>query len=138
MNADLFQPIERDFDGSLLGENRKPRIMIVEDEALIGFTLKLLFETELGCDVVGPIATLREAVRAARDEPLSFAILDVAISDGDVFPVADVLKARNIPFIFHTGHGTREDLQSAYQGIEVYSKPTGDTAMLSAMRRMLS
>lgn len=138
MNADLFQPTERGFGCSLLGGNPKPRIMIVEDEALMGSALKRLFETEFGCDVVGPITTLKAALRTARDAPLSFAILDVTVTDGDVFPVADVLKSRGIPFIFHTGHGASEAHQAPYQGLGLYAQPSGAGGMATAMRRMLS
>ncbi|UOM34108.1 response regulator [Acuticoccus sp. I52.16.1] len=113
------------------------RILIVEDEALIGFTLKMLFEDEFGFEVLGPIGRLDEAVRAAREETVSFAILDVNIIGGEVFPAADILQARGIPFIFHTGHGVKNELRSIYAGSEVLSKPTPDDALMSAVRRML-
>ena len=115
-----------------------PRVLLVEDEALIALTLKLMLELDMGLEVVGPIARLDEAIEAARTEELDLALLDVAIIGGDVYPVANILQERNIPIIFHTGHGLKEELESYYSRAEVYPKPTSDAVLQEAMSRMLS
>ena len=60
---------------------------------------------ELGCVIVGPVSKLDVALQLARDETMDAAILDVAIRGGYVYPVADLLLARGIPFVLASGYG---------------------------------
>ncbi|MGI4946928.1 MAG: response regulator [Janthinobacterium lividum] len=60
---------------------------------------------DLGCVVVGPVGKLDAAVRIADCEVLDAAILDVNIRGGHVFPVAERLRARGIPFALASGYG---------------------------------
>ena len=59
----------------------------------------------LGCQVVGPVSRLDAALRLAHEEPLDAAILDVGIRGGKVYPVAEELLVRNIPFVLASGYG---------------------------------
>jgi CheY-like chemotaxis protein len=59
----------------------------------------------LGYHVVGPVSRLDAALRLAHEEPLDAAILDVGIRGGKVYPVAEELLARNIPFVLASGYG---------------------------------
>lgn len=58
----------------------------------------------LGCVVVGPIAKLSEALTCVAEEELDAAILDVTIRGGQVYPVADKLLERGIPFVLASGY----------------------------------
>lgn len=58
----------------------------------------------LGCEVVGPTGKLEEALELADDERLDAAILDVTIRGGKVFPVAEKLLERDIPFVLASGY----------------------------------
>ena len=87
-------------DDSLAGR----RILVVEDETLIALMIEGILQ-ELGCVVVGPVAKLGAALRLATEEALDAAILDVAIRGGQVFPVAEQLLARGIPFVLASGYG---------------------------------
>lgn len=51
-------------------------ILIVEDEALLGFDL-LHAVAGAGAGVTGPCRTLGEAMKAAKNIPISAAVLDV-------------------------------------------------------------
>lgn len=80
------------------------RILVVEDDMMIA----LLVEEALqgfGCVVIGPVGKLDAALRLASDEVLDAAILDVTIRGGQVFPVAERLISRGIPFAFASGYG---------------------------------
>jgi len=79
------------------------RILVVEDWLVVAQEIETLL-TELGCTVVGAIPRLSAALEYARKEPLDAAILDVNLNDEEVFPVADELLMRGIPFIFMTGY----------------------------------
>lgn len=59
----------------------------------------------LGCVIVGPVSKLEAAVQIAKGEQFDAAILDITIRGGQVFPVAEVLMERHIPFIFASGYG---------------------------------
>lgn len=95
---------------------------MVEDELFVAMLVEDLLG-DLGCQVVGPAASAREAVLAAEGEVFDFALLDVNLGDGETsFPAADILRERGVPFAFVTGygdHGVRHDLRDA----PVLSKP---------------
>ena len=80
------------------------RILVVEDEMLIAVMIEETLQ-DLGCVVVGPVAKLDAALRLARDEALDAAILDVTIRGGQVYPVAEHLFVRGIPFVLASGYG---------------------------------
>ena len=80
------------------------RILVVEDETLIAMTIEDALQ-DLGCVVVGPVAKLDAALLLARHEALDAAVLDVTIRGGDVFPVAEQLLARGVPFVLASGYG---------------------------------
>ncbi len=80
------------------------RVMIVEDELLVA----MLMEDTLidqGCEVVGPFARLDDAMRAAETELLDLAVLDVNVAGRNVYPVAEMLVSRDIPFLLVSGYG---------------------------------
>jgi CheY-like chemotaxis protein len=79
-------------------------ILIVEDEYLIAVDLARSLE-DLGVVVLGPAGSVADALALAASEPLlDAAVLDVNLGSEQVFPVADALLARGIPFIFATGY----------------------------------
>jgi DNA-binding response OmpR family regulator len=83
------------------------RVLVVEDEELIAMLVED-FLTEIGCSVVGPAATVTAALPLADSEPISGALLDLNLNGDLVYPVADNLAARGIPFIFTTGYASEE------------------------------
>lgn len=97
------------------------RIMIVEDEALVAMVLNDQLE-ELGLSIVATCANVPEAIKAIDDSAPDAAILDVNLGGQLVYPVADRLIDRGIPFVFITGYG-RESIDSRYSSIQVLEKP---------------
>ena len=87
-------------DASLRGR----RVLVVEDEYLIAEDLR---EQLLSCgaDVLGPVACVADALALLADgaEP-DLAILDIGLGGEKVYPVADALRTRGIPFVFATGY----------------------------------
>jgi CheY-like chemotaxis protein len=80
------------------------RVLIVEDEALIASLIED-FLIDLGCEVIGPAMRMDDAVRLAREAAIDGAALDVNIAGEKVYPVADILAERGLPFVFMTGYG---------------------------------
>ena len=80
------------------------RILVVEDEMMIALLIEETLQ-ELGCVVVGPVSTLEAALLLAREATLDGAILDVTIRGGAIYPVAERLRERGIPFVLASGYG---------------------------------
>jgi two-component SAPR family response regulator len=80
------------------------RILVVEDEMLIALVIEDVLQS-IGGVIVGPVATLEKALKLAGEETLDAAILDVTIRGGKVYPVAELLLSRGIPFLFASGYG---------------------------------
>jgi DNA-binding response OmpR family regulator len=80
------------------------RILVVEDESLIAMDIEAALEA-LGCEIVGPTGKLEAALQLAASEMLDAAILDVTVRGGKIFPVADRLLARGVPFVLASGYG---------------------------------
>lgn len=97
------------------------RILVVEDELLIAVLIEEFLQAH-GCVVVGPASKLEAALRLADDEKLDAAILDVTIRGGTVYPVADRLRARGIPFVLASGYGDWA-LQPDYRNQPRLTKP---------------
>lgn len=97
------------------------RVLLVEDEGVVAMLLEDILG-ELGCEVVGPVAQVHKAVEMAQHEMIDAAILDVNLNGRDVYPVADALAARNIPFIFATGY-SKDSLRAPYDGRPMLQKP---------------
>lgn len=105
------------------------RVLVVEDDYLLAMDLAALLR-RAGADVMGPVGSVRDALDAL-DEAPDIAVLDVRLTDGTSFPVADELARRGVPFIFATG--TAEDIPAAHKGHPVCSKPVADAALLRAI-----
>lgn len=80
------------------------RVLVVEDEALIAVLIEDIL-AEMGCEIVGPIAKLEAALQTAKQGGFDIAILDITIRGGKVYPVAEELIAKGVPFVLATGYG---------------------------------
>jgi CheY-like chemotaxis protein len=117
---------------------RDRRILIVEDEYLIAASLQENLELA-GCVVVGPVPTIEQALEVIESNSrLDAAVVDVNLGGRLAYPVADILQARNIPFIFTSGY---EDtfLHSRYPQAKNCAKPylfpTMEKALVDAIGR---
>ena len=97
------------------------RVFVVEDEFLIRMLLEDMLD-ELGYVVAGVAGRLDEAAEIARSGAFDLAILDVNLDGEDVFPVADILAGRGVPFVFVTGYGGR-GLPQPYGSRPTLQKP---------------
>lgn len=101
----------------------KQVILLAEDEGLIALDLQLSLE-ENGLHVIGPYATVEECLEALEEEDCDMAILDVDLKGKDVYPVAERLEKKGVPFVFHTGHANKDDIRKKFPAAKVFRKPT--------------
>ena len=97
------------------------RVMIVEDEALVAMVVTESL-TSLGCSVVGPFSRCSDALAAIEADEIDAAILDVNLDGEMVYPLAELLTERGVPFIFVTGYGA-ESIDERFTHIPVIQKP---------------
>lgn len=107
------------------------RVLLVEDEIVIAILLEDML-AELGHTVIGPVARIDKAVEMAQGETLDLAILDVNLDGKEIYPVAEVLDARGIPFLFSTGYGNG-GLRALYRNRPILSKPFRRCDLLQAL-----
>ena len=112
------------------------RVLIVEDESLVAMLLETILE-DMGCVPVGPAATVDEGLRiAGGGEPIDAALLDVNVAGKQVFPVAEALRDRGVPFIFSTGYG-EGGLPDEWRGQPTLLTPFTDAAVRDALMSAL-
>lgn len=116
----------------------RPRVLVVEDEAVISLELEVALH-ELGCEVVGPARNLTEALRLAKAEPdLHAAVLDVNLGDSErSFPVADRLEMRGVPYVFATGYTSEALGGRDARAVAVLRKPYSQEALAEAIGRAM-
>jgi CheY-like chemotaxis protein len=81
------------------------RVLLVEDEALIVMLMEDML-IELGYEIGATAGQLEEAIEIANSQPFDLAFIDVNLRGVPVWPLAEVLRARGVPFAFVTGYGT--------------------------------
>lgn len=98
------------------------RILVAEDNVLAAMELEQVLK-DCGCEPVGPVATVDQALRLARNERLDGAVLDVNLCDEAVFPVAEELRRRGVRVIFATGYETSYIFPKHLDGCARLRKP---------------
>ena len=98
------------------------RVLIVEDEPFIAWDLAQAVESAGGI-VIGPAATLAQALALIHGSILEGAILDVNLPDGHIGPVLDSLR-EHVAVVIHSGVGLPQEVRERFPHIPVYFKPT--------------
>lgn len=115
---------------------RNCHILVVEDEYFLAADLEQEL-TEVGAVVVGPVPSVKDAVALIERTPsLDGAVLDVNLGGDQVFPVADRLLVRGVPFLFVTGYHA-QGVPVSYRHIPRLEKPTERWAVVKALAQML-
>jgi signal transduction histidine kinase len=114
----------------------KARIMVVEDESVVGFDLKRIL-SNLHYDVVGIIRTGEEAFVKAFEQKPDLILMDIML-DGKMNGIEtaeEIKKDMDVPIIFLTAYADNNTLQSA-KLTEPYGyilKPFEDKSLQSAI-----
>ena len=116
---------------------RDRRILVVEDEYLIAMSLQDALENA-GSVVVGPVPSVDKAIQKIESEPdIDAAVVDVNLGGLLAYPVADMLIARKIPFVFTSGYDDNV-LRERYSQVKNCPKPYLFQAMEGALVEAMS
>lgn len=110
-------------------------VLVVEDEILVALDIADTLAAA-GARVLGPCVSLRQAQDAAGKGAMDLAVLDIDLGGQEVFPAAEILQERGIPFVFYTGQPEREALRTAFADIPVCVKPSSPERLVEMLARL--
>jgi CheY-like chemotaxis protein len=112
------------------------KILIVEDCPILSMEMEMIC-LGAGYQVVGPASTLMDGLQMATNHEFDVAILDVELVGEQSFPIAAMLLAKGIPFLFCTGC-SKEIIPDHFQHALYLSKPVDDIMVLQALSEALA
>ena len=112
------------------------RFLVVEDEYYIADDIAQALR-RLGAEVVGPAAD-RNGAMAFLHGParIDGAVLDINLQGEMVYPVADELRARRVPFVFATGYAASA-IPPGYEDVPLWEKPFDADGLVRALPHVL-
>jgi DNA-binding response OmpR family regulator len=113
-----------------------PRILVVEDEALVAMLVEDTL-TDAGFQVVGPYATVPDALAAIARGGFEAAVLDMNLGGVSGAAVADALALAGLRFVVATGYGAA-GLPPQHRGARVLGKPYESSALVRELRAVLA
>lgn len=115
-------------------------ILMVEDEMNLAMMLEDILE-DAGYRVL-KAARLPKALEIVAQSDsdgtarIDAAILDINLAGIEVFPLAEALRARGVPFVFTSGYG-KDGLPDDFRGSAVLQKPYGADSILTTLQTMI-
>jgi DNA-binding response OmpR family regulator len=116
-------------------ETVPPCVLLVEDEMCLAMMLQDLLE-DSGYRVI-KASRVPAALNLAGASSIDAAILDVNVAGTEVFPVADELRRRGVPFMFASGYGER-GLPGEFRDYPILQKPYDPAALGTMLRNVLA
>jgi CheY-like chemotaxis protein len=110
------------------------RILVVEDEALVAMLVEDAL-LDAGCEVIGPVATVAEALALLAGTRPEAAVLDLNLAGETSTPVADALAGLGVPFVVATGYGAA-GLPAEHRDVPVLAKPYDPAELTAALARL--
>lgn len=109
------------------------RVLVVEDDELVATMVEGML-ADIGCEACGLARSVPEALEIVETLPMDVALLDVNLAGQRVFPVAEALSLKNIPFIFSSGYGAA-GVPEEYRSAPVIPKPFRLEELEAAVRQ---
>ena len=96
-------------------------VFLVEDETLIRMMIVEMLE-ELGHRVVAQAGSVQTAEPLANTSAFDLGVFDINIGGFNICPIAEIVAARGLPFVFVSGYGPR-GLPVSFKDKPVLRKP---------------
>ena len=113
------------------------RVLLAEDEFLAALTTIDLLES-IGWEVVGPTGRVASALRFARSEPLDAAVLDINVAGEMIWPVAQTLQRRGVPFVFLSALSERNAIPPLFADVPRLAKPLVQACFLHHLATIIT
>lgn len=113
------------------------RILVVEDDYLIGQETIAALEAA-GCKIVGPVTSLKEALVVVATDDFNAAVLDINLNGELIWPAAQVLHAREIPFVFTTAYSNISGMPTQLEAAPWVEKPFEAKRLTATLAATLS
>ena len=111
-------------------------LLVVEDEYLIASDLMISLE-RAGARVFGPVSEVEQALEIIRGSALmNGAILDINLQNEMAYPVAELLRAREIPFVFVTGYEC-SSMPQEFSDVPCLTKPINEGDLIGLLAPLL-
>jgi DNA-binding response OmpR family regulator len=114
-----------------------PKILVVEDEALIAMELGERLR-DMGYVVIGPAQAIAEAEALIARERPDAALLDANLAGQSSLPLGLALAARGVPVAFYTGYEQLKDLPAELAMAPVLTKPISDDELGATLAGLLA
>jgi len=108
------------------------RVLVVEDNFYIAVAIARVLKAR-GAELIGPAGTVGDALALiAANERIDGAALDVNLRGAMVYPVANALRAKNVPMVFMTGYDNRA-IEPGYADVPCMQKPLTVERLMQAL-----
>ncbi len=139
LNFTLELQYQNDVSGAVVerdtGGHGGARLLLVEDELVVGMFMQEVLET-IGYRPTSPIGHLADAVAAAKSERFLGAVLDMNLHGEIVYPLAELLTAQSVPFLFVTGYAPHT-IDPRFASIPILQKPVLEEQLSTALQKVL-
>lgn len=116
------------------GDDMTSRILLVEDDPLVAMMIEGFLEA-VDRQITGTEETTAGALARISSEDFDAAIIDVHLANGETSePIAEALRARNIPFVVMTGDAAA--IGRDYAGAPVLRKPFAIACLEAALTQI--
>jgi CheY-like chemotaxis protein len=112
------------------------KVLVVEDEFIIALDPALVLR-DFGCQVVGPVGSVKAALELLGRERPDAALLDVNLLDGVVVPVAELLASTGVPFMLLTAYQPQHVDRSLLKQAPHLGKPISKAELRRSLREIL-
>lgn len=111
-------------------------VMLVEDSLIIAMDAEDIL-LRLGAARVATAASVAQGLQELAAETPGLAILDINLGAETSLPIADRLRAAQVPFLFATGYGEQARLPEAHGDVPVLQKPYTIESVARAVAALL-
>jgi len=104
------------------------RILLAEDEGLIALEVETVLQG-FGCEVVGPVSRVSEALREAERGGLDGALLDVNLRGEQIFAILPRLTELKLKIVITSGYDDATLFPQAFRTLPRLAKPFGERSL---------
>lgn len=110
------------------------RVLVAEDDYFQADDIRDALHNA-GAEVIGPVPTLTEAMTQVHNK-VDAGVVDIGLRGTPAWPLAKMLQARQVPFVFATGFGP-EVVPSTYSDVPYWAKPLDADKLVTALSTLL-